>query len=79
MTPQLLNNGQESEVSTMKVNCREVFFFFFPFYSLAEMTEKNGTSAINKPHTNSKPHHIFDEESTQVNCSCYYVVCVTAG
>lgn len=78
MTPQLLNNGQESEVSAMKVNCREVSFFF-SFNSLAEMTEKNVTSAINKPHTNSKPHHIFDDESTQVNCSRYYVVCVTAG
>lgn len=43
------------------------------------MTEKNVTSAIKMPRTNSKQHQIFDDESTQANCSRYYVVCVTAG
>lgn len=85
MTPQLLNNSQESEVSGMKANWRKVFFFF----SLAEMTEKARTQHQSSTiHIPRKQQQIVNDESTQLklrvypskfSSSHYYVVCVTAG
>lgn len=73
MTPRILNNSQESEVSGMKAKGRRKYIYIYIFSLLGgdDRGSQSTTSAINNPHPPRADSKIVNDESTQPKSQVY--------